>query len=195
MLSRSAAGLLIFTSIAFATAARADDAGQARAHFAKGTTLYDLGQYKEAAQEYEAAYRYKSDPALLFNIGQAYRFAGANADALRSYRAYLRHVPDAANRAEVEAYLGKLQKLIDEQKTTSTSPPTGTLALTPEPPLRPATTPAVTATEHIPVYKKWWLWTAVGGVVVIGAAVALAVIYTTPNDAPAPSGALSVVFP
>ena len=33
-------------------------------------------RFAEAAEEYEAAYQAKDDPALLFNLGQAYRLAG-----------------------------------------------------------------------------------------------------------------------
>jgi tetratricopeptide (TPR) repeat protein len=35
--------------------------------------------------------------------------------------------------------------------------------------------PAPPATAKKPLYKKWWLWTAVGGVVVVGAAIGLGV--------------------
>src|SRR4051812_5182285 len=92
----------------------ADSADQARQHFQKGTTYYDLGQYREAAREYEDAYKAKSDPALLFNIGQAYRAAGDAPAALRSYKAFLRRSPDARNREEVETQIARLQRIIDD---------------------------------------------------------------------------------
>jgi tetratricopeptide (TPR) repeat protein len=187
--------------------ARGADAMTAREHFEKGTTLYDLGQFRDAAREYEAAYKLKSDPALLYNIGQAYRFAGDAQGALLAYRAYLRRVPDAGNRREVEAHIAKLQRLVDEQRATTTAPPTGTMrpgepARTTPPPAEPQPTatahPAVVAqpvaarpAERTPVYKRWWLWTVVG-VVVAGAVVTGAVVATTPNDAPSPPNTFGV---
>src|SRR5262245_40948896 len=106
----------------------------AKQHYERGSTLYDVGQYREAAREYEEAYKLKSDPALLFNMGQAYRLGGDNVAALRAYKSYLRRSPEASNRRDVEAYIVKLQKLIDEQQATSTGPPTGTLTPQDQPP-------------------------------------------------------------
>src|SRR5687767_1181436 len=40
---------------------------------------------------------------------------------------------------------------------------------------RPVPPPSAPSTERTPVYKKWWLWTAVGAVVVAGVAVGLGV--------------------
>src|SRR5437879_13770949 len=61
----------------FPSPARAvDDASRvAMEHFRKGTRAYDLGRFLEAANEYEKAYEAKETPALLYNLGQAYRGA------------------------------------------------------------------------------------------------------------------------
>src|SRR5438270_13526903 len=83
--------------------AHADDAIDARSHFERGTTYYDLGRFTEAAHEYEAAYEIRHEPVLLFNIGQAYRFAHEYNKAVIAFRSYLRHLPNADNRSEVEA--------------------------------------------------------------------------------------------
>jgi tetratricopeptide (TPR) repeat protein len=88
----------------------------AKEHFRRGTKLYDLGHFIEAAAEYERAYEAKESPALLYNLGQAYRAAGESQKALNSYRSYLRHVPDAPNRAEVVTLIDGLRKSIDAQK-------------------------------------------------------------------------------
>src|SRR5262249_50728443 len=89
----------------------------------------------DAAKEYEEAYRIKSDPVLLFNIGQAYRLGGEHADALRSYKAYLRRLPEAPNRREVEVQIARLQRLIDEQRAAPPAEPTR------RPPARPRRAP------------------------------------------------------
>lgn len=118
----------------------ADDIAAARMHYERGTTLFDLQRYAEAAKEYEAAFEAKSDPALLFNIGQAYRFAGDYAKALAAYRSYLRRVPEAENRSDVERRITELQKLNDDQKRTARVPssPTTPPERTAEPTVAPS---------------------------------------------------------
>jgi len=174
--------------------ALADDAKLARQHFVDGSKLYDLGKFRDAAHEYEEAYKAKPDPALLFNIGQAYRAAGDANEAVTAYKSYLRHVPDAPNRVEVEGHIEKLQRLVEEQRRTQTSPPQGTLQPSTEP--QPQPQPQLVATaapaEKQPVYKKWWLWTAVGGVIVAGGVIAIAVAATTPKDASSPANTFGV---
>jgi tetratricopeptide (TPR) repeat protein len=168
----------------------------ARQHYERGTALFDLRRYREAAAEYEAAFELKNEPALLFNIAQAYRAAGDYEAALRSYRAYLRRTGDPPNRAEVERYIGKLEEQREAQRAAARlgasapapqpAPPAGPLALKPS-------APATRASPTTPVYKKWWLWTAVG-VVVAGAATGVALAVTLPRDAPIPAGATTLQF-
>ena len=172
-------------------AARADDARLARQHFEDGSRLYDLGKFRDAAREYEEAYKYKPDPALLFNIGQAYRAAGDAAEAVTAYKSYLRRLPEAPNRREVEAHIEKLQRLVDEQHRAQPSPtPQPTTAPEPQPQLVTTAAPP----EKQPVYKKWWLWTAVGGALVVGGVVAIAVAATTPKDAASPANTFGVTL-
>jgi tetratricopeptide (TPR) repeat protein len=61
---------------------------------------------------------------------------------------------------------------------TTTTP----VATTPAPPPAATTTPVASSTSTAPandakqpIYKKWWLWTIVGGVVVVGVAVGVGV--------------------
>src|SRR3954462_12251311 len=84
------------------------DAARAKEHFQRGTTLFDLGKYREAATEYEKAYEEKSDPALLFNIARAYRLAGEAETAIRFYRTFLNRVPRTPNRAVVESRIEEM---------------------------------------------------------------------------------------
>jgi tetratricopeptide (TPR) repeat protein len=99
----------------------------AKEHFRRGTKLYDLGHYPEAAAEYEQAYQAKDSPALLYNLGQAYRLGGQPERALASYRSYLRNMPNAENRDEVMAFIETLKKTIEAQKAAKEKPPTDTL--------------------------------------------------------------------
>jgi tetratricopeptide (TPR) repeat protein len=114
--------------------ARGDDEATARDHYIKGTRAYELGLYDEAIAEYMAAYKTKDDPALLFNLGQAHRLAGHAAEALRFYKTYLSKVPEAANRADVEAKIRELKELVEKQKQQpQTEPPAVSVAGSPPP--------------------------------------------------------------
>ncbi len=164
-----------------------NDAVSAREHYSRATTAYDLGKFAEAAREFEQAYRLKNDPALLFNIAQAYRFDGRYQQALFSYRAFLRRLPAASNRRQVETSMTELQEILDKQKASDSHPPTGTL-----PPARTdgddsdATQTSIVSTSpqgKKPLYKKWWLWTTVGGVVAVGLGVGLGLGLTSTTNA------------
>src|SRR6185295_18265595 len=108
-----------------ASVGHADNLAEAKAHFQRATNLYDLQRYLEAAHEYEAAFELKDRPEILFNIGQAYRLAGENQKAAGAFRSYLRRLPHAENRADVEARIADLQRLVDEQKKSQEAPPSG----------------------------------------------------------------------
>jgi tetratricopeptide (TPR) repeat protein len=150
-------GLLL---IASAGRAQVDDVSAARQHYLKGTREYDLGHYLEAVKEYEAAYKAKDDPALLFNIAQAYRLAGKNENAIRAFKSYLHRVPRAPNRAEVETRIAELQKAVDQQARAKEGPPEGTLQPQPEKAPPPKTkphetpTPSTTTVEPPPAQQQ-----------------------------------------
>src|SRR5262249_20893086 len=95
--------------IAAPALAQTEDVAAAREHYRRGNQAYDLGKYVEAAHEYEQAYDAKDAPALLFNVAQAYRLGDDYKNALRAYRAFLRRMPRAPNRVEVEARIADLQ--------------------------------------------------------------------------------------
>ena len=117
------------------------DTNAARTHYERGTRFYDLGKYDDAVREFEAAYEAKGDPAFLYNLAQSHRLAGHVDEALRFYRTYLRYVPKAPNRADIEAKIKTLEKTAAEHPGTTTPPGTGT---TPPPGGGPATGPGTT---------------------------------------------------
>jgi tetratricopeptide (TPR) repeat protein len=180
--------------------AQATDRDKAREAFKSATQHYDLAEYKEALTAFKEAYRNFEDPSLLFNIGQCYRQLGDKEQAVRFYRTYLGKQPDSPRRAEVRDLIDKLERAISEERHARVSPPQGTFSpqgqppettptvptqppptVTPEPTPTPTVTPTseqLTATapeRKTPIYKKWWLWTAVGAVVVVGVGVGLGV--------------------
>jgi len=158
-----------------------DDVPAAREHYAKGKRLYDLGRFGDAAKEYEAAYQAKDDPALLFNLGQAHRLAHEYPQALLAYKAYLRNVPDAPNRAEVEDRIRELQAATDtETSTARVSPPTAL------PMPVPASSPPVVeaAAQHDTGRRKKIAGVAVAsaGLAVVGVGIAFAVLSKQAGD-------------
>jgi tetratricopeptide (TPR) repeat protein len=119
---------LVVAVVAVAPSARAeDDIAAAREHYFRGTRLFDLRRFREAAKQYELAYEAKDDPKLLFNIGQAYRNAKDYEDAIGAFRSYLRRVPNAPHRAEVLERIREMQDVLATQTKAQDKPPEGTL--------------------------------------------------------------------
>jgi tetratricopeptide (TPR) repeat protein len=174
-------------------AARADRASDARGLFQEANAHFAVGEFNDAAEKYQQAYKLRQDPALLYDAAQSYRLAGNQQKALVLYRNYLQFYPNAPNVDEVRSQIAKLQQAIAASEQAKTAPPTTTAehAQPPPPETRPAepppstspappatssqaaavaTPPASRADRTTPLYKKWWLWTIVG-VVVVGAVV------------------------
>jgi tetratricopeptide (TPR) repeat protein len=178
---RSLGPVVAALSLFAAVPASADEAVSAREHYRRGTNAFNLGHYLEAVKEYEAAYQQKEDPALLFNIAQAYRLGGENDAAVRVYKSYLHQVPDSPQRAEVESRIVELQALIEQQRKTKEAPPEGTLPPKPQPATE-SPTPAITTTPvQVEARKPWYkdagaMTMASIGVAALGVGIGLAVV-------------------
>jgi len=100
----------------------------AKEHYTRGTSFYDLGRYEDAIKEFEAAYQLKNDPAFLYNLAQSYRQAGNHEQAVHFYKTYLRYVPKAPNRADIEEKIKAEEQLAAKGggTTTTTPPPVNT---------------------------------------------------------------------
>lgn len=96
--------------------AETTDAAKARDHLGKANVHYDLQEYRKALIEFRAAYRLKNDPALLFNMGQCDRKVGQFREAIDFYKTYLRKLPSASNRSEVERLIGECEQAMKERK-------------------------------------------------------------------------------
>jgi tetratricopeptide (TPR) repeat protein len=160
------------------------DAAEARRHYERGMAHFNLREFSKAIESFEAAYRLKPDPVFLYNLAQSHRLLDQHERALYFYRAYLRTSPDAPNRAEVEGRIATLEKVLATQREAAKPPDTP--LETKEQPSQTEKAPVVQPTDNAitktsqpatapkPVYKRWWLWTVVGAVVV-GAGVGLGV--------------------
>jgi hypothetical protein len=117
-------------------------AATAKAHFKQGRMHYQLGEYREALDQFKEAYRLKQDPSFLYNIAQCHRQLREYAEAIRLYGNYLREAPDADNRDEVERQIRDLKAAAEKQRQQASAPPVAPIAPgSPEPigPLPPAT--------------------------------------------------------
>jgi tetratricopeptide (TPR) repeat protein len=174
----------------------------AREKAKRAAVLFSLGRFEEAAVIYEQLYEeFPEQQALLYNLAQIQRMAGNHERALFLYRRYLANSPSASNRVEVERRIAELERAVAEIKkaqsppnelappelpptttsTTTTTTATQTTATTPAAPAA-ATVSAAPAPREKPLYKKWWLWTAVvGGAVVVAGAITLGVVLARPE--------------
>jgi tetratricopeptide (TPR) repeat protein len=179
-------GLLIVVALLlFAGGAHAEDKAKARDAFRVGTQHFKLGEYDQALESFKEAYRNFESPIFLFNIAQCERQLNHKQEAIHFYRQYLADAKDATNRDEVQAIIAKLQSSLDDERAAAASKPSqapsgpaATVPASPPPSTNAATLtatapPAPAEQRATPVYKKWWLWTAVGGAVAIGLGVGL----------------------
>lgn len=150
------------------------------------------GRFEEAQRTYERAYQRRADPTLLFNLARVLHKAGRPAIAVIYYQKFLdvRGPANSDERRKVQEYLKQAQAEADGQTppspaSTPASEPSGanpSKAVSSASPLTstsPTSQPATAASpsSDTPLYRKWWLWTAVGagaGILIIGLAAGLA---------------------
>jgi len=110
-------GLVVVMSAGQAQAQlTADQKQEMRQHYEKATRAYDIEKYGEAVDEYQKAYEIGGDPAMLYNIAQAYRLNKQLPDALHFYRRYLQRSPNARNREDVERKINDLEQTIEARR-------------------------------------------------------------------------------
>jgi hypothetical protein len=107
---RALAAAAVLAVLAGAGVARADDVGEAKARFKRGAELYKAKRWREAMEEFQAAYRAKPHGAIHFNVAQCRERLEDWPGALRSYSDYLREVPDASDRPAVRKSIQKIEE-------------------------------------------------------------------------------------
>jgi len=146
-----------------------DPTTRARLLFDSGRRHFELTEYDAALVDFKEGYRLKDDPVFLYNIALCHRLLGRKAEALQFFKNYLNRRPDAPNRDDLERKIAALDgEIASESKARLVAgvekpppPSTDSLVVTAPPPAKK------------PLYKRWWLWTTIGGVVVAGVAVGL----------------------
>lgn len=106
---RVLAPLLVAFVVQGATLARAQE-DEARALFRRGAAAYADERYPEALEAFEASYRAREVPVVLFNLAQTLRALDRPAEAIEAYRRYLRTDAslDEDRRAAVDAVIAEL---------------------------------------------------------------------------------------
>ena len=113
----------------------AEQKQEMKSHYEKGQRAYDVGKYSDAIDEYAKVYEIGGNPAMLFNIAQAYRLNKQPGEAVRFYKRYLQRAPNAPNKADVEQKISELES--DEKRN-------------PAPPAPPAPAPAAPVAAPAP---------------------------------------------
>lgn len=186
-------GIAVCVLLLCASTVWAQNKDAAKAAYRRGTQHYNLNEIPQALDAFKEAYRAFEEPSFLFNIGQCQRRLGQNEEAIQSFRSYLRNVSNPPNRDEVERLLEKLNEQVKLEKAEREQKAQAALEAAraverqkqAEAAERAAATQnavvaAAPTPQKTPVYKKWWLWTIVGGVVVVGVGVGLGLAFGLP---------------
>src|SRR5262245_25425110 len=105
------AGMVAAVSVAHADESRYDTA---KAHFTKGVTLYNDGNYSGALVEFETAHAIHPVSAVLYNIALTQKALFRYAESIDIFQRYLGEAKGASTerRQEVERLIAEMQSLL-----------------------------------------------------------------------------------
>ena len=95
------------------------DIESARAHFTTAEAAKARGEYKTAVAEYLAAHELYPDPEFFFDVGEVYRLAGNDADALTYYQKYLVLEPNGRGASAAHAAVDELRHSMAARRTAA----------------------------------------------------------------------------
>lgn len=160
---------------------------EARRWFETGRERYQAGQWREALDSFQRAYDLTRSPEILFNIGQCADRLRLDREAVTAFELYLERLPQAPDRASVEARIRvlraeiaraeELQRQRDEDARQAALRQNGPVAG----PRRVDDEPGVLG--------QWWFWTI--AVVVVGGGIAATLVLThDPEPIPGSDGSV-----
>jgi tetratricopeptide (TPR) repeat protein len=77
--------------------------------YAEGKDAYDAADYVTAIKKWQRAYKLSGAPALLLNLGQAYRLSGDCPHALANYREFVATGPKGDDRKLASDFIAELE--------------------------------------------------------------------------------------
>jgi tetratricopeptide (TPR) repeat protein len=171
--------MVLIVLLAAATVARATPSQEelARSHFVAGEEEYARGRWREALHEFQLGYALSPRPEFLINFAQVYRKLGEYDAATRECQRYLATAPPSELAAQAERLLEQIK-----EEQAKAPPPTAPAKPIAQPILTPAPAPAIVAPSPPPKKKSraWIAPVVIAGVLVVGGAVALGVVFGTP---------------
>jgi len=187
--------IVLWCAIAGADA-RQDQA--ARDAFKVGRAAYETGDYQLAYDKFKESFQLSHEPALLYNIASALQGLKRPHDAAEALRSFLRLSPNDPDKPKIEQRIATLeeeQRMIDAEKAEHEAEAEAQrkkhepLNLTPPPPPSEVRTVIVhdsgmTEAERKHRRKVLAISLTIGGVVLVGGAVALALALTQTSTAP-----------
>lgn len=162
--------------------------GKAQSSFARryeaAMKLYEQGHLSEAIDEFQAAFELEQKPRLLYNMARAHFRLGHAEETLSLQQKFLQLEPNppAEIKQQAEEDIVKSRGMIriaeqlrvdatERKKEQAASNQPGLVSADPQPHSDRVAGPT-------PLYKRWWLWTAVGGgLAVVAGVVGGAVAY------------------
>lgn len=160
------------------------------AHVESATIFVEIGLYGDALPEYRAAYALRPTPWLLFQIGRTLQQLERPLEAIGYYKRYL-DITDGTDLEKRNLAQKNLQAAQQAADTAALGLPLVAEPVAPK--AEPVVVQAAPPIFEAPIYKKGWLWVAVGitsAVVAFGVAgVVLATTHGKPD--PVPSGWLT----
>lgn len=133
--------------VLLATGTAVAQPSEAERLYTAGQKAYDDKRYDEAVAAWERSYALSHVPALLFNLGQAYRLRAQPGDCSKASDAYQRFLAldkASAQRAKATGFIAELRPCVAAEDRGSEPPKQ-------EPPAPPAQPPAVTHEPPPPV--------------------------------------------
>jgi tetratricopeptide (TPR) repeat protein len=186
--------ILLWCAVAAADA-RQDQA--ARDAFKAGRAAYESGDYQVAYDKFKESFQLSHEPALLYNIASALQGLKRPHDAAEALRSFLRLQPNDPDRPKIEQRIATLeeeQHMMDAEQAKAQAeaeaerkkhePPPN---LTPPPPeVRTVIVHETGMTEAERKHRRKVLAISltIGGIVLVGGAVALALALTQTTTAP-----------
>jgi tetratricopeptide (TPR) repeat protein len=146
--------------------------------FEEARKHHRLGEFKRALDLYAQAYKAAPLPGYLFSMAECHHKLGNFARAVHFYKGYLRDNPGTPKTKLVERLIAECERRAkDAEKRKALA----RKALNPDLGRTPTGARIPHGRKRIPIYKRWWLWTAVG-VAAAAVAVGLTAWFLRPRD-------------